>query len=533
MANPLAKLTISDKVNEGRKRILSCLAKKGAEEDHVNLLELQKQYFVDFETYLNKDELRRFFSKTHIKQVFESFMPKDIEMTTDVEQTGSLYLKMKRPLDVALSDNPLAPKRSTLSKNEFQTKTLNLVPLPATKFEFNRPDKKFSGSIWDEQLTENSVKEKEVVKNLTTKASKASNGFGDLYSSDELETGLENKDEDEEDDSDYFGDEALEEGNRLLSSTAKEIIKDKNVRKANIGVRTASHAEKYILELQKRKSACAFLDLDKENKQNKVTFGDDLEKKRIVENARARLELKKSEQQRLKNKKEPIISSMGGFGSSKFMANNNNGNRNNLLSSEDETAEIEEEIGLDGEKEEEEDDENNDEDEPVIIMSRPDERETKNNKFLGEYKTDSNGPSDEQKVIENENFCREMKTNNIGTINNDISHKTETLIEKQELSEYTRLEMLAMITILVRLNIAIKLDALHSELTKYNPSVFASSSDLLSFIQKNCTTSIKLQKCPYNTTLLIWNETITEEKRKYGLSYLLQKVGKSLEMQKN
>lgn len=66
---------------------------------------------------------------------------------------------------------------------------------------------------------------------MTTKASKASNGFGDLYSSDELETGLENKDEDEEDDSDYFGDEALEEGNRLLSSTAKEIIKDKNVRK--------------------------------------------------------------------------------------------------------------------------------------------------------------------------------------------------------------------------------------------------------------------------------------------------------------
>jgi len=35
--------------------MLTCLAKKGAEEDHVNLLELQKQYFVDFETYLNKD----------------------------------------------------------------------------------------------------------------------------------------------------------------------------------------------------------------------------------------------------------------------------------------------------------------------------------------------------------------------------------------------------------------------------------------------------------------------------------------------
>uniref|UniRef100_A0A915LLW2 DUF7516 domain-containing protein n=1 Tax=Meloidogyne javanica TaxID=6303 RepID=A0A915LLW2_MELJA len=532
MANPLAKLTISDKVNEGRKRMLTCLAKKGAEEDHVNLLELQKQYFVDFETYLNKDELRRFFSKTHIKQVFESFMPKDIEMTTDVEQTGSLYLKMKRPLEVALADNPLAPRRSALSKND--TKALNLVPLPATKFESNaRQEKKFSGGIWDEPSPEKEVKGNETfLKNPTSKTSKPSQNIaGDLYSDDELETGLENKEEDE--DSDYFGDEALEEGNRLLSSTAaKDVMKDetrKNPPPTSIGIRTSCHADKYILELQKRKNAFSstLLDLDKENskqleQQQQVSFDNfDLEKKRITENARARLlEFKKSEQQKLKNRqkeqKQPILS--GGFGAKKIRANQLN--RNNLLSSDDETADIEEIGQNEGEgedfEEEEEINNNEEEDGPVIIMSRPDEEKEGLNKFGGGEK--KNSPDDDliNDYVADEQYYRD-------------NPKKDTTCEKQEMSEYMRLEMIAMTTILVRLNVAIKLDVLHSELTKYNANAFSSNSDLLEFIKKNCPTSVIVQDCGFNTILLIWNESTTEENRKVGLSYLLQKVGKSLD----
>jgi hypothetical protein len=86
-------------------------------------------------------------------------------------------------------------------------------------------------------------------------------------------------------------------------------------------------------------------------------------------------------------------------------------------------------------------------------------------------------------------------------------------------------------------------------MSKYDPKVFASASDLLFFIQKNCPINIKIQKCAYNvyiktntfkikfllkTILLLWNETtITEENRKGSFSYLLQKVGKSLEMRQN
>jgi hypothetical protein len=44
---------------------------------------------------------------------------------------------------------------------------------------------------------------------------------------------LENKDEDD-DGSDSFGDEALEEGNRLLSSTSKDLFKDE-ANKKNVG----------------------------------------------------------------------------------------------------------------------------------------------------------------------------------------------------------------------------------------------------------------------------------------------------------
>ncbi|CAK5123831.1 unnamed protein product [Meloidogyne enterolobii] len=451
-------------------------------------------------------------------------MPKDIEMTTDVEQTGSLYLKMKRPLEVALADNPLAPRRSALSKND--TKALNLVPLPATKFESNaRQEKKFSGGIWDEPSPEKEVKGNETfLKNPTSKTSKPpQNIAGDLYSDDEeLETGLENKEEDE--DSDYFGDEALEEGNRLLSSTAaKDVMKDetrKNPPPTSIGIRTSCHADKYILELQKRKNAYSstLLDLDKENskQQQQVSFDNfDLEKKRITENARARLlEFKKSEQQKLKNRleqqKQPLLS--GGFGAKKIRANQLN--RNNLLSSDDETADIEE-IGQneDGEERggeedfEEEEGNNNEEDGPVIIMSRPEEEKEGVNKFGGGEKKISQEDDLINDYVADEQYYRETKpfgnNNNInGNIfNNNVGNpKKDATCEKQEMSEYMRLEMIAMTTILVRLNVAIKLDVLHSELTKYNANAFSSNSDLLEFIKKNCPTSVKWQDCGFNVS---------------------------------
>uniref|UniRef100_A0A914MZU4 Uncharacterized protein n=1 Tax=Meloidogyne incognita TaxID=6306 RepID=A0A914MZU4_MELIC len=192
-------------------------------------------------------------------------------------------------------------------------------------------------------------------------------------------------------------------------------------------------------------------------------------------------------------------------------------------------------------------------------MSRPDEEKEGLNKFGGGEKKNSpdddlindyvadeqyyrelkkNSPDDDliNDYVADEQYYRETKpfgnNNNInGNIfNNNVSNpKKDTTCEKQEMSEYMRLEMIAMTTILVRLNVAIKLDVLHSELTKYNANAFSSNSDLLEFIKKNCPTSVKWQDCGFNTILLIWNESTTEENRKVGLSYLLQKVGKSLD----
>uniref|UniRef100_A0A915M679 Uncharacterized protein n=1 Tax=Meloidogyne javanica TaxID=6303 RepID=A0A915M679_MELJA len=338
-------------------------------------------------------------------------------------------------------------------------------------------------------------------KNPASKTSKPSQNIaGDLYSDDELETGLENKEEDE--DSDYFGDEALEEGNRLLSSTAaKDVMKDetrKNPPPTSIGIRTSCHADKYILELQKRKNAFSstLIDLDKENtkqlgQQQQVSFDNfDLEKKRITENARARLlEFKKSEQQKLKNRQkeqqQPILS--GGFGAKKIRANQLN--RNNLLSSDDETADIEEIGQNEGEDFEEEEEINNNEEEdgPVIIMSRPDEEKEGLNKFGGGEKKNSPDNDLINDYVADEQYYRD-------------NPKKDTTCEKQEMSEYMRLEMIAMTTILVRLNVAIKLDVLHSELTKYNANAFSSNSDLLEFIKKNCPTSVKVQDCGFNVS---------------------------------
>jgi hypothetical protein len=153
------------------------------------------------------------------------------------------------------------------------------------------------------------------------------------------------------------------------------------------------------LEFHKRKAASALLDLDKEiNKKNHVSFDEDLEKKRITENTRARLELKKIEQQKMKNKKEAIISSsaFGTFGTGKIKLNNN---RNNLLSSEDEENCDIEEITQNNEDDEEDngeenEDENND-NEPMIIMSRSDEKEInkKNNNIFGDEKDNNNNNS--------------------------------------------------------------------------------------------------------------------------------------------
>nr|CAD2195071.1 unnamed protein product [Meloidogyne enterolobii] len=170
-------------------------------------------------------------------------------------------------------------------------------------------------------------------------------------------------------------------------------------------------------------------------------------------------------------------------------------------------------------------------------MSRPDEEKEGVNKFGGGGEKMKNSPDDDliNDYVADEQYYRETKpfgnNNNInGNIFNNVGNpKKDATCEKQEMTEYMRLEMIAMTTILVRLNVAIKLDVLHSELTKYNANAFSSNSDLLEFIKKNCPTSVNWQDCGFNTILLIWNESTTEENRKVGLSYLLQKVGKSLD----
>ena len=76
----IREMTISEKVIEGRRRMLTCLDNIGAQEESVDLLELQKDYLRTFGSYLNKDELRSYFCKTHIKQIFHVYMHKDVEM---------------------------------------------------------------------------------------------------------------------------------------------------------------------------------------------------------------------------------------------------------------------------------------------------------------------------------------------------------------------------------------------------------------------------------------------------------------------
>uniref|UniRef100_A0A183BPG5 PH domain-containing protein n=1 Tax=Globodera pallida TaxID=36090 RepID=A0A183BPG5_GLOPA len=128
MANQMM-LSTSERNNMGRERLLSCLSECGAEREPVVLLELQKAYFNKYDEYLNKAELRKFFSKGHIKQVFENFMPKDVGMATDVNATGSLFLKMKRSLPSALADSPKTAPLLAMPKNN-EADRPNLVPLP-------------------------------------------------------------------------------------------------------------------------------------------------------------------------------------------------------------------------------------------------------------------------------------------------------------------------------------------------------------------------------------------------------------------
>ncbi|KAL3100358.1 hypothetical protein niasHS_001660 [Heterodera schachtii] len=130
MASSAVMLSTSERNNMGRERLLSCLADCGAEHEPVVLLELQKTYFNKYDEYLNKAELRKFFSKGHIKQVFENFMPKDVEMATDVNATGSLFIKMKRPLQYALADTPKSAPLMVPKTSNTEGVRSTLVPLP-------------------------------------------------------------------------------------------------------------------------------------------------------------------------------------------------------------------------------------------------------------------------------------------------------------------------------------------------------------------------------------------------------------------
>uniref|UniRef100_A0A914IAR9 DUF7516 domain-containing protein n=1 Tax=Globodera rostochiensis TaxID=31243 RepID=A0A914IAR9_GLORO len=144
MANQ-TMLSTSERNNMGRERLLSCLSECGAEREPVVLLELQKAYFNKYDEYLNKAELRKFFSKGHIKQVFENFMPKDVGMATDVNATGSLFLKMKRSLPAALADSPkTAPLLAMPKSNEADRPNLVALPEPAPSRKVLPTSEKFA-----------------------------------------------------------------------------------------------------------------------------------------------------------------------------------------------------------------------------------------------------------------------------------------------------------------------------------------------------------------------------------------------------
>lgn len=102
------------------------MAALGGEDEAISLVELQKQYFRDNGVLLDKavrilvisslvaffffKELRKYFFKSHVKQICDMYMYKEIEVKTDIQRTGSLYLKMK----VALDGNHFYKNLSTL-----------------------------------------------------------------------------------------------------------------------------------------------------------------------------------------------------------------------------------------------------------------------------------------------------------------------------------------------------------------------------------------------------------------------------------
>ncbi|KAI1729716.1 hypothetical protein Ddc_02375 [Ditylenchus destructor] len=100
--------SVNTKVLEGKERVLAALGllteKDATNDGFVELIELQRKYQEIHGVMLDKEELRKYFPKTHMKKVFEYCMPDDIELGTRVEHSGSLFLRLKRPLEEILAD---------------------------------------------------------------------------------------------------------------------------------------------------------------------------------------------------------------------------------------------------------------------------------------------------------------------------------------------------------------------------------------------------------------------------------------------
>uniref|UniRef100_A0A915E5T0 Uncharacterized protein n=1 Tax=Ditylenchus dipsaci TaxID=166011 RepID=A0A915E5T0_9BILA len=80
LGNPL----FNAKIVEGI-RLLTCIAKLNGEHEPVSVFDLQKEYYATYQVFLDKS------------QIFDVFCFNDVDVSTDVERNGSLYIQMKRP----------------------------------------------------------------------------------------------------------------------------------------------------------------------------------------------------------------------------------------------------------------------------------------------------------------------------------------------------------------------------------------------------------------------------------------------------
>lgn len=88
----------------GKSRIYLTLDEIGGSKDYISYQKLQQEYLNANQVALDRTEIKKYFRKTHIKSVVRDFMYDDIDVKTDANQTGSLFFKLKRPLDEIITE---------------------------------------------------------------------------------------------------------------------------------------------------------------------------------------------------------------------------------------------------------------------------------------------------------------------------------------------------------------------------------------------------------------------------------------------